>query len=813
MVWNYFKTAIRNLTKRKFVSIINLTGLSVSLALFMMIGLYIQFETSYDSFHEKSKDIYLLTKEIKTPTSYSLRGSVNYPEGPLIAEDFPQVNQVVRFYKSDNSLSKSGDKVFIENNFFFVDKNVFEVFDFEVILGSAEDAFSEVHNIMITEETALRYFGKIDALGEVITVTEQYWNATNDFKVVGILKAPPLNSHIQFDFLTSFDAFEHLTQLKTSQQNPMWYWGWNTFSAYVELNPEADKEELEASFDGFINKYYPERSREYAKLSLTPIEDVYLRSDINNGQGIVGNPKTIKVLSGVALFILIIACINFVNLTTARSSLYAREIGVKKVLGARRSQLFFQLILESVLLTFFAIVLAVVAVEIFLPFFQNAVGKVIEIDIFSLSTLTRLFGVGLVIGVLSGFYPSIVLSGFKPLTALRGERVQSEGKISVRKILVVFQFTVSIVLVLGSMVIYRQLVFISDKDLGFDQNELLYIEVPSGLTTRNSAQTVKYEAMQDRLRNLSRISGVTSNEDQPGVSVGNEFVIPDGKGDDEKIVIPFMWVDEYFFETFDIKLTQGELGKFENGAPIKYYLNESARNVFNWDDPIGKQIAIGSSRGAVRQGLVQGTVQDFNFESLYNSIKPMMIGVWPNHLSSGRWNLFIRANTKEYTAMIDEVEAIWNEYYPERPFNISFLDDTIQQQYQAQTNLLKILPYLTGFAVFIACLGLFGLASFVVERRTKEVGVRKVLGASIQQIVVLISSDFMKLLLVANLIAWPAAFFYLKDWLNNFNYSIPLSWSFFAFAGILVMAVALITVGLKVIKGARSNPVDSLRYE
>ncbi len=810
MLKNHIQTAIRNLTKRRFVSLINLTGLSISLTLFIIIGLYISFETSYDEFHKKSDHTYLLTKEVNTATNQDVYGLVNYLEGKLLAEDNPQVNQVVRFYKSDNSLSRYGDDIYQEDDFFFVDKNIFEVFDFEVILGSAEQAFKESDNVLITEETALRYFGRLDALGEVISVTEQYWNVTNDFKVAGIVKNPPANSHIQFDFLASFDAFDAITEYSPAQSDPVWLWGWNAFMAYVELNPDVDPGTFQPALDGLIQKYYRDRDKEIYSLSLTPLEEVYMNAGVRNGFSISGNPRSVRVLSGVALFILIIACINFINLTTARSSLYAKEIGVKKVLGAKRIHLFFQLLTESTMLTMFAIVLALVTVEISLPLFEGAMGKSVEVDLWSLPVLLRLIGIGLFIGALAGFYPAVSLSGFRALTALKGERLQAEGRFSVRRILVVFQFTVSLVLVMGSMVIYKQLVFVSDKDLGFQHDELLFMELPSGITT---ADTSRYERMQERIRQLGNVHEVTSTEARPGVFVSDEFVLANGAGEGDKVVVPTMWVDEHFFETFDIELTAGAVTSYEEGAAIRYYLNQSAKDMFQWDDALGKPIAISSTRGPRRQGFVAGEVPDFNFESLYNPIKPMLIGIKPNHLASGRWHLFVRANTTEYSALIDQLNVIWSETYPDRPFNISFLDQAIERQYQSQSNLLKILPFLTGFAVFIACLGLFGLASFVVERRTKEVGIRKVLGASVRQVVVLISSDFMKLLLIANLIAWPAAFLYLKDWLSNFNYHIPLSPGFFLGAGLLVMLIAFVTVGLKVVKGARSNPVDSLRYE
>ena len=813
MFISYLHTAFRNLTKRRFVSLINLTGLSISLALFIMIGLYIRFEMSYDGFHEKSDHIYLLTKSIDTPNNQDTYGLVNYLEGKILAEENPQVNQVVRFYKSDNSLAKYKEEVYLEDDFFFVDKNVLDVFDFELLVGSAESAFKESDNILITEATALRYFGRTDVLGEVISVTEQYWNVTNDFKVAGVIKDLPLNSHIQFDFLASFDAFDAITQYNAGgQQNPIWLWGWNAFMAYVELNPEVEPDTFQPAMEALIQNHYRERDKEIYALSLTPLEEVYFRTDLRNGFNIAGNPRTIKVLSGIALFILIIACINFVNLSTARSSLYAKEIGVKKVLGARRIHLFFQLITESTLLTLVAILLAVVMVEMTLPFFQDAVGKSVSFELFSVEVLGQLLAIGLFIGLLAGCYPAIVMSGFKTLTALKGERVQSEGRFPVRKVLVVFQFTVSILLVLGSAVIYNQLVFVGDKDLGFDQDEILFMELPSGVTTIGQ-DSIRYSLMQERMRQLSAVHEVTSSESRPGVFVDDEFVLPNGAGEGDKVLVPTLWVDEHFFETFNIELTAGNPGGYELGAPIKYYLNQSAKKLFGWEDAIGKPIAISGASAVRRQGFVAGEVPDFNFESLYNPIKPMLIGVRPYHLASGRWNVYVRANTTEYSQLIEDLNGIWQKYYPDRPINIAFLDEVIQRQYAAQTNLLKILPYLTAFAVFIACLGLFGLASFVVERRTKEVGVRKVLGASVQQIVVLISSDFMKLLVLANLIAWPVAFFYLKDWLSNFNYQIPLSWTFFIFSGLLVMIIAFVTVGVKVVKGARSNPIDALRYE
>lgn len=810
MFKNYFKAAVRNLVKRKFVTLVNLTGLSISLALFIMIGLYIAFETGFDSFHKKSDNIYLLTKELKSATGTSLTGKVNYPEGPLIAQDLPQVNHAVRFYKSDNSLTRSGDQVFMEDDFFFADDNVFDVFDFEFVKGAKEDALAKLDNVIITEETALRYFGTEDPIGKIISVTEQYWNVTNNFEVVGVLKDLPANSHIQFDFLAPMMAFERLTGFQQGQ-TPVWFWGWNAFMVYLELNDQVTPQAFNAALDDFRQNRYPERIRDISDLELTPLEDVYLRTDIANGFEIAGNPKTITILSGIALFILIIACINFINLTTARSSLYAKEIGVKKVLGAKRLHLIIQFLVESLLISALAVVLGVVLVEVLSGPFQYAVGKTIEFDLFAIGTMTKLILVILTIGFLAGIYPALLLSGFKPLKALRGESVQSEGRFSFRKVLVVFQFMVSVLLVLGSLVIYRQLVYVSKKDLGFDQGQIMFMELPSGITT---ADIPRYELMQERLRNLPEIEEVTSTEQRPGVFVNDSFVVPDGKTNEERMVMPLMYVDDHFFETFDIQLKEGEVGEYQQGAPVRYFVNEAAIKAFEWEgDIIGKRMDKATTTGANYAGLVQGILPDFNFESLYNPIMPLVIGIYPNALASGRWHVFMRTNTSDYKELTASIRAIYDESYPGRPFNISFLDQAIDQQYQAHTNLLKILPVLTGFALFIACLGLFALASFVVERRTKEVGIRKVLGASSRQIMVLISNDFMKLLLIANLVSWPLAYYYLNNWLSNFNYRIGLNWTFFLFAGLTVTVVALFTVGIKVVKGANQNPVDSLRYE
>ncbi|MBO3697456.1 ABC transporter permease [Roseivirga sp. E12] len=811
MVGTYFKTAIRNLVKRKFVTLINLTGLSISLALFIMIGLYIQFETSFDSFHKNKDNIYLLTKALKSSGGTSLLGEVNYPEGPLLGQDFPQVNQVLRLYKSDNSLTKSGEQVFMENDFIFADENILDVFDFELLSGSIEGFQSQLDKILITEETALKYFGTTDAIGEIITVTEQYWNVTNDFEVSGILKNLPPNSHIQLDFLAPMKAFESLTGFQKGQ-TPIWFWGWNAFMVYIELNDQESKASFEKRLDEFRLNRYPETIRDISDLSLTPLDEVYLRTDIANGFETIGNPSGIKVLSGIALFILIIACINFINLTTARSSLYAKEVGVKKVLGARRVHLFTQFITESILLTFVSVVLAIVLVESLGPFFENAVGKTLSFDLMAFPSLGKLALITIGIGLLAGIYPAFILSGFKPLVALRGEQSQSKRKFSLRKVLVVFQFTVSILLVLGSLVIYKQLMFVAKKDLGFDQDQIMYMEMPSGVTTANLQ---KYGLMQDRLRNLTGIEQVTSTEQRPGVFVSNSFIVPEGMSADDQLIMPLMFVDDEFFETFNVQLLEGEVGLYQKGAPVRYFINQSAAEAFGWDETtaIGKQIDKPSSSGVNYAGLVQGILPDFNFESLYNPISPLVIGIYPNTLASGRWNLFLRTNTQDYQKLTTELKEVFSEFYPNRPFNVSFLDQSIRQQYAAQTNLLKILPVLTGFALFIACLGLFGLASFVVERRTKEVGIRKVLGASVERIVLLISSDFIQLLAIANLVAWPLAYIYLKSWLADFSYSIGLDWTFFLSSGLVVMVIALLTVGSKVAKGARSNPVDSLRYE
>lgn len=810
MLKNYIKIAFRNLGKNPGYSFINVFGLALGIMAFILILLYINHELSYDTYHENSDDIYRVSREWKNQdgeTSLHL-GHVAPPFSVLIKEDYDAyVEESVRLFNVSPLISYENNH-FVEDRFFFADAEVFDVFSWEMIHGNPETALVAPDGIVITESTAMKYFGETDVVGKELTFSLS--GADLPFQVNGVVKDVPGNSHFQFDFLASMVP---LIQFYGGYDNFMGNFGNNSFSTFLLLNENADPVELEAKFPELIDKVFPPQnnnnglnSSEFMGLHLMPLTDIHLRSNLDSEIEANGNIEYVYIYSAVALFILFIACINFMNLSTARSSKRASEVGLRKVMGAQRTSLIRQFMGESFLLAFLGLVVAVVLVEVLLPYYNNFVGKELIFNfITDFKWISILLGVVLVIGVVAGSYPAMVLSAFQPATVLKGSFKANNSHQLFRSALVVTQFTISIGLIVSMGIVYQQLDFIQSKDLGFNKENVAVLSVAPEIE-------MNYVDIKNRLLQQPGVLNVSMQSRVPsGRLLDSQAASVEVNGELESVTfrIADIHVSHNFLDLFGIELESGRNFDIElaSDSSEAFILNEIAVKRLGFvepDDAIGKQFTYGG-----RTGFITGVVKDFHFESLHQSIAPIvfMISQGRNNSIAVRFREAYKAETLAF------IEDQWTSYIPNLPFTYRLLEDSFNSQYQSERKLGETFSYFAILAVIIAALGLFGLASFTAQQRIKEIGIRKVLGASVAQLVTLLSTNFAKLIFIAFLIATPIVWFGMNKWLNSFAYheSIPV-WIFFA-GGIIAIVVAMLTISYQAIKAAIANPINSLKSE
>ncbi|MEQ9264037.1 MAG: ABC transporter permease [Balneolaceae bacterium] len=810
MLKNYLKIAFRNLGKNPGYSFINVFGLALGIMAFILILLYINHELSYDTYHENSDDIYRVSREWKNQdgeTSLHL-GHVAPPFAVLIKEDYSAyVEESVRLFNVSPLISYENNH-FVEDRFFFADAEVFNVFSWEMIHGNPETALVAPDGIVITETTAMKYFGETDVVGKQLTFSLS--GAELPFQVNGVVKDVPDNSHFQFDFLASMVP---LIQFYGGYDNFMGNFGNNSFSTFLLLNENADPVELEAKFPELIDKVFPAQnnnnglnSSEFMSLHLMPLTDIHLRSNLDSEIEANGNIEYVYIYSAVALFILFIACINFMNLSTARSSKRANEVGLRKVMGAQRTSLIRQFMGESFLLAFLGLIVAIVLVEVLLPYYNNFVGKDLIFNfITDLKWISILLGVVLVIGVVAGSYPAMVLSAFQPATVLKGSFKAKNSHQFFRSALVVTQFTISIGLIVSMGIVYQQLDFIQSKDLGFNKENVAVLSVDPEIESN-------YVDIKNRLMQQPGVLNVSMQSRVPsGRLLDSQQASVEVNGELESITfrIADIHVSHNFLDLFGIEMVSGRNFDIElaSDSSEAFILNEIAIKRLGFvepEDAIGKQFTYGG-----RTGFITGVVKDFHFESLHQSIAPIVFMI-----SQGRNNsIAVRFREAYRDETIAFIEDQWTSYIPNLPFTYQLLEDSFNDQYQSERKLGETFSYFAILAVIIAALGLFGLASFTAQQRIKEIGIRKVLGASVAQLVTLLSTNFAKLIFIAFLIATPIVWFGMNKWLDSFAYheSIPI-WIFFA-GGIIAIVVAMLTISYQAIKAAVANPVNSLKSE
>ena len=809
MLRNYLTVALRNLFRQKVYSFVNIAGLAIGIATCVLILSFVRFELSYDTYHEKADRIYRVVQErIAVDGQVMPTATSPPPLAPALRAEFPEVVQAARFVRGSSVIFHENNR--FQESILFGDASVLEVFDFPMIEG---DRHTALHVTLFCR--AYREERHASTLGHKILWVKVLTFVTpvvqHHYTVTGIIREVPRNSHFRFDILASYTSLHERGAtsaiLKNWLSNPLLY-------TYLVLPKGYSPQELEDKFPAFVKKYMGEVLSERGmgvKFFLQPITRIHLYSHLSHEIEPNSDIVHVYIFAALACFVLLIACINFMNLSTARSAARAKEVGIRKVVGAYRLQLIRQFIGESALLAFVALLFAVSLVELSLPLFNRLIGQQLVVEYTSISAILGLAGVALVTGIVAGSYPAFFLSAFQPVTVLKGARHAGLQTSRIRQSLVVVQFAISIALITGTSVIYAQMAYVKDKDLGFERANVISMPL-----FRNRDLRAKYEAIKADFLQSPDLLSCTLSSRVPVPTQSTDFplirrpVHPEGV--QGEMQVPGYAVDHDFIKTLGIEIIEGrDFSKdFATDESDAVVVNETAVEHFGWGSPkeaIGKELVLVFRESRPRT--VIGVVKDFHVQSLYQQIEPMFLHISP----SGGHYLLVRVRPNRSSDALNFLKEKWESYVPYSPFEYTFLDDYFERQYRADEQRGKMLGGLTALAICIACLGLFGLASYIAEQRTKEVGIRKVLGASVANIVLLFTKDFVKPVILANLLAWPVAYYAMSGWLHNFAYRIDLSIGFFLLSGVLTLMIALMTVGWQAVRTAGANPVDSLRSE
>jgi putative ABC transport system permease protein len=790
LVWNYIKTALRSIRRQRGYSFINISGLAIGLAVCMLIVLWVVDEWSFDRFNVNADQIYRVYYDESATREGSSSVLTPPPMATALKRDFPEIVRATRFGTWQRQLVTYKDRSFNETRFMHVDPDFFTMFSFPLIKGDPETVFSQPYSVVLSEEAALKYFGDEDPLGKTLTVNGSY-----DVLVTGIIHNGSLRSSLEFDLLSPFEILIREYIGEETRES----WGFNSFGTYVMLEPSVSLENISGKLTGYLKKYDEEWTDE---LVLQPLTDIHLFSNLGHDLSNRGDIKYVWIFSALAVFVLLIAGVNFMNLTTARSANRAKEVGLRKVVGAERIQLIRQFFGESVLMALFAYFSGLVLVELFLPVFNTLAGKeIVSAWRNNPFFLIGFFGVAVVTGIFSGSYPALFLSSFKPIQVLRGPLRSTGSNPIFRKALVIFQFSLAVFLIVGTVGISRQLSYMRNKDLGFNREHIIHISIHGELLE-------KYGAIRDRFLQNPEVLHVTAAMSLPSSIQGSPGTPEwEGKNPDEIMEIKADFVDYDYIETFGIPLVEGRSfsREFATDPESAFIVNEEAVRRMGLQPPVvGKRFGFWDI-----DGQIIGVMKDAHFQPLHQKIEPLVFKMFPPWLR----RMYVKFRSDNITAVLGALEKDWNEMNLGYPFDYRFLDEDIDNLYKSEARMGDIFKSFAVLAVFIACLGLFGLASFMAEQRTKEIGVRRVLGASVSGITLLMSRDFAKWVLMANLIAWPVSWIFVNRWLKGFAYRMDMGVMVFLIPAVFSISVALLTVSIQTFRAARANPIDSLKCE
>jgi putative ABC transport system permease protein len=793
MFKNYLTSAIRSLKRYKLFTTLNVFGLATGMACSILILLWVQDERSYDKFNGNASQIFRLTANVS-----GIDAAVTpFPVGPALRQQVPAVKNFTRLIPL-HSIVTIGNKKFDEKNIFFADASFLQMFNYPLVQGDKATILSRPDGIVITAATAKKYFGNGNALGKILHVDDDIKG--HNYVVTGILQNVPNNSHLQFDLLLPVTLYE-----KSNNYNSSHAWGNFDTYTYVQLDdhfyatPNAASS-LEKQISAIHTANDPDHTK--STFALQSLTDIHLHSHLLLDVDGQGNSQYVNIFSLVAVFILLIACINFMNLSTALAGQRAKEVGLRKTVGALRFQLIIQFMGESFLVVFMSLIIGISIAWLLLPLFNDLSSKTISIDLLSVKIIGSLLGTAILVGVISGSYPAFFLSSFKPVKVLKGIKILNGKKPLLRNGLVVLQFAISVVLMISTLVVNNQLKFIRNRDIGFDKENLLYLQMP-----QTGDMHSNYQALKATLNENTRTANYTIIEHLPTyLTTGTTDIKWSGKDPRLQIVFPHIGIDENFMKTFGMHIVAGR--SFDDnvkGDEANYVLNETAVKIMGMTaaSAIGQKISLNDNPGEVI-----GVVKDFNFKPVQQQIEPLIL----RHTSNGGF-VVIRTSPADMQTVIAKLKTVFKNIYPDYPFSYGFVDQDLSKLYTGEQQMGKLFNVFSVVSIIVSCLGLFGLATFATQRRLKEIGVRRVLGASATGIVGMLAKDFVKLVVVALLVAFPVAWWAMSKWLDNYVYRIQMSWWMFALAGAMAVIIAFLTISYQSIKAALTNPVESLRTE
>lgn len=798
MLKNYFLIVLRNSKKQKGYTFINISGLAIGMTCFILLSIYLKSELSYDAYHNNRDKIYRLVSKITFGDDVQTLYESMSPTGDLLSDNIPEILKFVRFGQVSRTQVSYNGSHFLEEKIFYSDNSVFDIFTFEFISGNPKTALSKPYTIVITENTAKKYFGNKTPIGERLI-----FNNDKEYTVTGIIKNVPQNSHFVFDMLGSFET------LRSEDKESVEQWGRSWFPTYILSNRNINLKILESKIQPVIDKNFAETYKSMGgtfECFLQPLDRIYLYTP-NNG---VSRIVYIYIFSIIALFILLIACINFMNLSTARYSSRAREIGIRKVAGATRAKLIKQFLADSILFSLVSMILAIIIVKISSNQISLLIGYDLRTEYFNKFIL--IFGpivLTLFVGICAGSYPAFFLSNFQPVKVFKGNIAAGASNHKLRNFLVITQFTISIALIFSTIIIFKQLKFLKHKELGFNKEHVMVLNV----TDKNSWKS--YPAFKNEILNNINIRSVSASSTVPGQTPSNNVYLPEGFPNNNTQQMSILYTDKDFFKTLDINLTDGRNFSENTEANVKSIIvNETAVKNFGWKNPLGKFIKDDkglrtSNTNEWKSKNVIGVINDFFLAGLFNTINPLYIYNDPGEFEI----ILIRISPENISRTIDYLESKWNEIFPQKTFEYLFLDNIFNKQFINEDRIQKIFFYFTGLAIFIACLGLFGLASYTAEKKSKEIGIRKVMGASIKNIVFMLSWKFIKPVMVSALIVLPPAVYLAARWLTNFAYKTQIDVNSILFTFVLTILITFLAVGYQAVRASLTNPIKCIKSE
>ena len=801
MLKNYFHVALRNLFKNKVFSFINITGLGIGLACVILIFSYVRLELSYDKFHPDHQNIYRITTQERKHSAY------NYlPLAPLLKQNMSGLKQAVRVFPHSGLVSVNKKDKFREPHFCFADSAFFEVFKFTAIDGSLTDALYKPMSVVITKSKAEQYFGTIQATGKELFFEDD--GGVESYNVVAVIEDMPENSHFDIPFIASMVS---LNTVWPTVFNPDKAWFWPPIYLYTQMTDGSTTENIQEQLGLIANHHLPEDTKDKT-FKAQKLTDIHLNSNLLNEWQANSSYTYIRIFTTIAFFILLLACINYMNLATSKSLQRAGEVGIRKAMGSYRSQLVYMFFGESLLTVGLAIFIGLALAQISMVlFFNSLLQKTLSVD-FLINGINLIYLIGGWVGVsaLAGIYPALYISSFNTIKALKGKGEGIGSALGLRKGLVVFQFFISALLLVGTFAVIQQTHYVQNKDLGYIREQIINISL------EDNEDRVNYLNFKNKLLDESFVINASVSAALPlGEGFYDWEIMPESYPDEKGLVVRTISTDEDFLKTFGIQLVDGRdfskdiISDQEQG----FIINQELAKLLDWSEPVGKnfQLTFYTNDAIVRKGKVIGVVEDFNFQSLYSKIEPLVIFINTHRYYADF--LSVRMENGNLIDQINKLKENWNEFSPNRPFEFSFLDERVGKLYAREVTTSKLLSIFTGLSIIISCLGLFGLASFTVQQRTKEIGVRKVLGASALSIVQLLSREFVVLVIVANVLAWPLAWYGVNQWLSQFAYHVEIEPIVFALTILLILTITILAVGFQSVRAALLNPVDSLRNE